>query len=236
LTGSDSTDTKGGPPAAADFAAERAAMLRAIAEEVLWTNRYLGKTALDPRVVAALEAVPRHEFVPPDMRAAAYENRPLPIGHGQTISQPYVVAVMTDLLHPEPTHRVLEVGTGCGYQAAILSRLVAQVFSIETVPALAREAALRLQRLGCANVEVRHGDGYRGWPERAPFDGIIVTAAAPKLPPALVDQLAPGGRLVIPLGPRGGDQDLVVIRREADGTLDRRSVLPVAFVPMVAGK
>jgi len=229
------SDIQGGPRAGAEFAAERAAMLRAIAEEVLWTNRYLGKTVLDPRVLAALDAVPRHEFVPADMAAFAYENRPLPIGHGQTISQPYIVAVMTDLLRCEPGHRVLEVGTGCGYQTAILSRLVAQVFSIETVADLARVAAERLKRLGCANVQVRHGDGYLGWPEHAPFDGIIVTAAAPELPRALADQLAPGGRMVIPLGPRGGDQELLLIRKEADGTLSRHIVLPVAFVPLVPG-
>lgn len=211
-----------------DFASQRERMVQ---------NQIAGRGIRDERVLEAMRSIPRHAFVPREYRHLAYADGPLPIGAGQTISQPYIVARMSEaLLEGGPLFNVLEVGTGCGYQAAILSRLVAQVFSIETVPALAREAALRLQRLGCANVEVRHGDGYRGWPERAPFDGIIVTAAAPKLPPALVDQLAPGGRLVIPLGPRGGDQDLVVIRREADGTLDRRSVLPVAFVPMVAGK
>lgn len=224
-----------GAPDAPAFARERAAMLRAIADEVLWTNRYLGKTALEPRVAEALAAVPRHEFVPPDMVHAAYDNRPLPIGHGQTISQPYIVAIMTDLLRPQPRHRVLEIGTGCGYQAAVLSRLVAQVYSIETVAELARDAAERLKRLGYANVEVRQGDGYKGWPEHAPFDGIVVTAAAPDLPQALVDQLAPGGRMVVPIGPHGGEQELVLVLKEADGTIDRRAVLPVAFVPMVPG-
>lgn len=229
------TGVQGGPKAPAGFADERAAMLKAIADEVLWTNRYLGKTALDPRVVEALQAVPRHEFVPADMLGFAYDNRPLPIGHGQTISQPYIVAVMTDLLRPEPGQRVLEIGTGCGYQAAILSRLVAKVFSVESVAALAHDAAERLKRLGYANVEVRHGDGYLGWPEHAPFDGIIVTAAAPELPRALVDQLGPSGRMVIPVGPRGGDQDLLLIRKEPDGKIDHRTILPVAFVPLVPG-
>lgn len=229
-------DTPGRGQAGAAFEAERAAMLRAIADEVLWTNRYLGKTALDPRVLEAMRAVPRHAFVPDDMRPFAYENRPLPIGHGQTISQPYIVAVMTDLLHPAPGHRVLEIGTGCGYQAAVLSLLVARVYSVESVPELAGAAARRLKDLGYANVEVRHADGYRGWPEAAPFDAIVVTAAAPELPAALVDQLAPGGRLAIPIGPRGGEQDLVLIRKETDGSIDRRVVLPVAFVPLVRGR
>ncbi len=218
-----------------DTAEARQAMVRAVADEVLWTNRYLGKTALDPRVINALGAVPRERFVPPEWADSAYDNRPLPIGHGQTISQPYIVAVMTDLLHLEPGDRVLEVGTGCGYQAAILARLARQVYSIETVPELALEAAERLASLGIANVEVRHGDGYLGWREHAPFDAIVVTAAAPNLPRALVDQLAAGGRMVIPVGPRGGDQDLVLVRKEKDGSLDRRNVLPVAFVPMVPG-
>lgn len=220
---------------APDAAQARAAMVKTVADEVLWTNRYLGKTSLDPGVIAALGAVPREEFVPADLAAFAYDNRPLPIGRGQTISQPYIVAVMTDLLRPQKHHRVLEVGTGCGYQAAILARLVAQVYSIETVPELAAEAAERLKRLGIGNVEVRQGDGNLGWAEHAPFDGIVVTAAAPDVPPALIGQLGVGGRLAIPIGPRGGDQDLVLIRKEADGGIDRRAVLPVAFVPLVKG-
>ncbi len=222
-------------PIPEELAQARAAMVKIVADEVLWTNRYLGKTALDPGVIAALGAVPREEFVPEDLAEFAYDNRPLPIGQGQTISQPYIVAIMTDLLRPEARHRVLEVGTGCGYQAAILARLVAQVYSIETVPELAAQAAERLKRLGILNVEVKHGDGNLGWPEHAPYDGIIVTAAAAGVPPALVQQLATGGRLVIPIGPRGGEQELVLIRKEADGSLDRRAVLPVAFVPLVKG-
>ncbi len=217
------------------FAKARAAMVKTVADEVLWTNRYLGKTALDPRVAAAFAAVPREQFVSAELAEFAYENRPLPIGQGQTISQPYIVAVMTDLLHPEARHRVLEVGTGCGYQAAVLARLVAQVYTIETVGELAKDAAARLKRMGIDNVAVRHGDGRMGWPQHAPYDGIIVTAAAREVPPALIQQLAVGGRLAIPLGEPGGDQELVVIRKEADGTLDRRSVLPVAFVPLVKG-
>ena len=224
----------GGNPAP-DRKGDRAAMVKAVADEVLWTNRYLGKTALEPRVIAALGEVPREAFVPADLAAHAYDNRPLPIGHEQTISQPYIVAVMTDLLRPQPRHRVLEVGTGCGYQAAVLSRLVGQVFTIETVGALAEQAAERLARLGYANVTVRHGDGNLGWPEHAPYDGIIVTAAAPKVPRALCAQLAPGGRMVIPVGLPHQEQELVVVEKEADGTLDRRAVLPVAFVPLVAG-
>ncbi|MBL8706316.1 MAG: protein-L-isoaspartate(D-aspartate) O-methyltransferase [Rhodospirillales bacterium] len=210
-------------------------MVEAVASEVLWTNRYLGKSALDHRVLQALGTVPRHEFVPAGMRDQAYENRPLPIGHHQTISQPYIVAIMTDLLHPQPADRVLEIGTGCGYQAAVLATLVAKVYSIETVADLSAEAGERLRRLGYDNVELRQGDGYLGWPEHAPYDGIIVTAAAPELPEALVRQLRPGGRMAIPLGPRGGEQALYLVRKDEDGTVDRRMVLPVAFVPMVPG-
>jgi len=215
------------------FAEARAAMVKTVTDEVLWTNRYLGKTALDPRVTAAIAAVPREEFVPPALVEFAYDNRPLPIGRGQTISQPYIVAIMTDLLRPEPGHRVLEVGTGCGYQAAVLARVVAQVYSVEAVPKLAEQAAERLKRLGIGNVRVKCGDGNLGWPEHAPFDGIMVTAAASDVPPALIAQLKAGGRLVIPVGPRHGDQDLVVIRKEPDGALDRRAIIPVAFVPLV---
>jgi protein-L-isoaspartate(D-aspartate) O-methyltransferase len=228
-------DPPADPPLGDADARRRAAMVEAVASEVLWTNRYLGKSALDHRVLQALRTVPRHEFVPEGMRDQAYENRPLPIGHHQTISQPYIVAIMTDLLHPRPADRVLEIGTGCGYQAAVLSGLVAKVYSVETVAQLSDEAGERLRRLGYANVELRQGDGYLGWPEHAPYDGIIVTAAAPDLPEALVKQLKPGGRMVIPLGPRGGEQALVLVRKEADGTVDRRMVLPVAFVPMVPG-
>jgi protein-L-isoaspartate(D-aspartate) O-methyltransferase len=185
---------------------------------------------LDPRVLEAMARVPRHEFVPASERASAYRNRPLPIGHRQTISQPFIVALMTDLLETKPEHRVLEVGTGSGYQAAMLSHLVAEVYSIEIVAPLGEEAAATLKRLGYTNVTTRIGDGYRGWPEHAPYDGIIVTAAPDHVPPALIEQLKPGGRLVIPVG--GMDQDLMVIEKKADGTTTSTEVVPVRFVPL----
>jgi protein-L-isoaspartate(D-aspartate) O-methyltransferase len=183
----------------------------------------------DPRVLEALLAVPRHELVPLAERAHAYEDRPLPIGAGQTISQPYIVAVMTELLALDGSEKVLEIGTGSGYQAAVLSRLVREVYSIEIVPELARQAAADLARLGYANVHVREGDGYRGWPEEAPFDAIVVTAAPDHVPDPLVAQLAVGGRMVVPVG--GLLQDLVLVRREADGVRQEHG-LGVRFVPM----
>jgi protein-L-isoaspartate(D-aspartate) O-methyltransferase len=223
----------------------RAAMVAVIAAEVAETHRWLRKDELDERVMAAMAKVPRHAFVPPARRAAAYDNRPLPIGHGQTISQPYIVAIMTDLAAAEPGRKVLEVGTGCGYQTAVLAETGARVFSIEVVPALARAAAERLACLGYREVEVRQGDGARGWPEEAPFDAILVTAAAfRRVPSALIAQLAPGGRLVIPverasLGGRflggAGDQELMLVTKNAEGRISERSVLPVAFVPLIEG-
>jgi len=187
----------------------------------------------DPRVLAAVRDVPRHLFVPPDRSADAYIDAPLSIGHGQTISQPYIVALMTELARPAATDSALEVGTGSGYQAAILARLVSKVRTIELVEPLGRSAAVTLARLGVANVEVRIGDGYQGWPEAAPFDIILVTAAPDAVPAALVAQLKPGGRLVIPVGPVGGVQNLLVIEKDAQGRTTTRSVLPVRFVPMV---
>ena len=210
---------------------ERRAMIREIEAEARETARYTGRSAFDARVMAALAEVPRHEFVPAGERDFAYFNEPLPIGHGQTISQPYIVALMTDLLVPQPEHVVLEVGTGCGYQAAVLSRLVRRVYSIEVVAALAASARERLARLGFDNVEVRAGDGAAGWPEHAPYDGIVVTAAAAELPPALVHQLKPGGRMVIPLD-SGLWQDLKLVIKDDKGGIDSRTVLPVAFVPL----
>lgn len=195
-------------------------------------GRACGLPPLDPRVLEAMAAVPREEFVPPGEEMLAYANIPLPIGHGQTISQPFMVAVMTDLLRPQPTHIVLEVGTGSGYQAAVLARLVKHVYSIEIVEALALQARQRLARLGFGNVSVRCGDGHAGWPEQAPFDGIIVTAAAPTVPPALIDQLAPGGRLVMPIGDGLGWQDLVLLEKSAAGEVNSRKLFPVAFVPL----
>ena len=178
----------------------RQTMIEEIAAEAAATADYTGRPAFDGRVMAAMASVPRHEFVPPAEEAYAYINNALPIGHGQTISQPYIVALMTDLLDPQPDHSVLEIGTGSGYQAAILSELVRQVYSIEVIPELAAEASERLQRLGYRNVSVKAGDGNAGWPEHAPYDGIIVTAAAAKVPAALLAQLRNGGRMVIPVG------------------------------------
>lgn len=190
----------------------------------------------DARVLAALAAVPRAAFVPAAWRHAADEDRALPIAHGQTISQPTIVALMTHLLAPKPGDRVLEVGTGSGYQAAVLAELGARVFSIEIIPGLAAEAAERLERLGYGTVAVRAGDGGLGWPEEAPFDAIIVTAAAPRVPPALVEQLKPGGRMVVPVGPVDGIQRLVLVTRAEDGTVSERTVTDVRFVPLTGAE
>jgi protein-L-isoaspartate(D-aspartate) O-methyltransferase len=190
----------------------------------------------NPDVLRVLRATPRHLFVPTDIRSMAYRDHPLPIGYGATISQPYVVALMTELLAPARNHRVLEIGTGSGYQAAILGQLAAKVYTVEIVPELARSAAQTLRDLGYTNITVRQGDGYEGWPEEAPFDGIIVTAAPPELPQALIAQLARGGRLVAPVGPMW-EQELIVIEKKADGTIKRRQAGAVSFVPMKpAGK
>lgn len=208
-------------------------ILDEIAADARLTASYTGRRQLHARVMAAIAEVERDKFVPPEYRAAAWENRPLPIGHEQTISQPFIVALMTDLLELEPGHSVLEIGTGSGYQAAILSLLAGQVFTIERVPALAASARDRLRELGYANVQVRCDDGSRGWPEAGPFDAIIVTAAAEEIPAPLVDQLKPGGRMVIPVGPRYGRQELLLVMRRVDGETETRNVLGVAFVPLV---
>ncbi|MDJ0846853.1 MAG: protein-L-isoaspartate(D-aspartate) O-methyltransferase [Myxococcota bacterium] len=183
----------------------------------------------DPRVLAALRKVPRHELVPEAQRSYAYEDRPLPIGHGQTISQPYIVAIMTEHLDLQGDERVLEVGTGSGYQAAVLGELAKEVYSIEIVEPLAERAGKDLARLGYPQIQVRHGDGYRGWPEHAPFDAIIVTAAPDHVPQPLVEQLAEGGRLVIPVGRWA--QDLLLVTRDAKGVHEQR-LIGVRFVPM----
>jgi protein-L-isoaspartate(D-aspartate) O-methyltransferase len=229
----------------ADMQAARRAMVEEIAAEVHATRSYLGKDALDSRVMAAMGKVARHAFVPEVNRHAAYENRPQPIGHGQTISQPYMVAIMTDLAAIAPSDRVLEIGTGCGYQAAVLAELAAHVFTVEVVPELARRAAERLHDLGYRNIDLRAGDGALGWPEEAPFDAIIVTAAAwHRVPPALIEQLAPGGRLVVPVDRSKAAakypytaqrQDLLLVSKDAAGTVSEHSVLPVAFVPLIEG-
>ena len=185
-------------------------------------------------MIAALARVPRHEFVPEELRRLAYANRPLPIGYEQTISQPFIVAVMTDLLDVAQTSRVLEIGAGSGYQAAVLAEIVAEVYSIEIVEPLAARAAAALARLGYDNAHVRSGDGYAGWPEHAPYDAIIVTAGAQTVPAPLIEQLKPGGRMVIPVGPQTyGGQQLRVIERRIDGTLHEEDVLAVMFVPLV---
>jgi protein-L-isoaspartate(D-aspartate) O-methyltransferase len=220
----------------------RASMVAAIEADVADTARLLGKDALDPQVREAMLTVPREAFVPDDLRRFAYQNRPLPIGHGQTISQPFIVAIMTDLAHVQDGDRVLEVGTGCGYQSAILAALGARVFSIEALTELAGAAAERLEALGYDRVTVRQGNGAEGWPDEAPFDAILVTAAAPgRVPEALIRQLAPGGRMVVPVDRGGGadsflfgpSQDLMLLIKDAQGRVEERSVLPVAFVPLV---
>lgn len=214
----------------------RARLVRAIELELRATAAATGVEHLSPEIAAALRAVPREAYVPAEARELAHVNRPLPIGHGQTISQPFIVALMTQLLAPRPGHVVLEIGTGSGYQAAILSRLVREVFSIECIPALAERAATVLAAQGCANVHLRTGDGNRGWPEHAPYDGIVVTAAAPAIPPALVAQLRPGGRMAIPVGPEGGHQVLTLVTKDESGTPAEHPLLDVAFVPLVDSK
>jgi protein-L-isoaspartate(D-aspartate) O-methyltransferase len=195
-------------------------------------RQLLSRGITDPRVLAAMGKVPRHLFVPPALASQAYADEPLPIGQDQTISQPYIVALMSQWAEVHPGDKVLEVGTGSGYQAAVLGELGAQVFSVEIRPELARTAAARLQKLGYRQVQVRTGDGWQGWPEAAPFDAILVTAAAPRVPPALGEQLKEGGRLVIPLGEEGREQTLVRLR-QVRGELKEEERLPVLFVPLV---
>ncbi len=208
-------------------------MLADIARETRLTAPLTGIEALDPRVLAAMAEVPRDAFVPPALRERAWDNAPLPIGQGQTISQPFIVALMTHLLDPQPEDRMLVIGTGSGYQDAILSRLVDQVFSVERVPELTAGALRLFDELGYDNIRTRIGDGFAGWPEHAPYDGIVVTAAAPEVPPALLEQLRPGAHLVIPVGPPGGRQELLRITRDQAGEPHAELVLPVAFVPMI---
>jgi protein-L-isoaspartate(D-aspartate) O-methyltransferase len=215
-----------------DFDARRARVAGEVAAQVRETRGETGRDALSPCVEQALRTVPRHRFVPPDLVHEAYANQPLPIGMGQTISQPYVVALMTDLAEPTPGARVLEVGTGSGYQAAMLARCASKVYSIEIVKPLGERARSLLASLGYGNVEVRIGDGYKGWPEAAPFDAIVVTAAPDHVPQPLVEQLAAGGRMVIPIGSRNGVQELLVITKDADGKAVARRTLTVRFVPL----
>ena len=218
-----------------DYAEPRRRMLDAIARLTEATAESTGVDTIDPAVMAAIDRVPRHEFVPEDVRLSAYANRPLSIGHGQTISQPYIVALMTHLLGVEPGAGVLEIGTGSGYQAAVLAELAADVHTIEIVEPLARQAARRFARLGYDGVHTRLGDGYYGWPEAAPFEAIIVTAAAAHVPPPLVEQLAPGGVLVIPVGEPFAVQLLLLVRKRENGEVTVRQILPVRFVPLTGG-
>jgi protein-L-isoaspartate(D-aspartate) O-methyltransferase len=221
---------------AQDFAAQRARMVAEVEAMYAETRSETGLPAMSPAVRKAMGKVERHRLVPPGEASRAYRNHPLPIGSGQTISQPYIVALSADLLHPKSQDVVLEVGTGSGYQAAVLAEIVSRVYSIEIIESLGKTAAKRLEELGYGNIEVRIGDGYAGWPEKAPFDGIVVTAAAPRVPQALVDQLKPGGRMVIPVGGEAQIQYLKVLTKRADGGIDEKRVLPVRFVPLVPGK
>ncbi len=222
-------------PASADSRTrmtERKAMVKEIEADVRDTSMYINRKELDPRVMRAMQDVPRHEFVPDRYDDDAYLNMPLPIGHGQTISQPYIVALMTDLIGARSYDRILEIGTGSGYQAAILAELATDVYSIEIVEPLAEQAKERLQRLDYKNIQVRFGDGYHGWPEQAPFDAIVVTAATSHIPPPLVQQLKPGGRLIIPVGSRFMVQQLTLLEKDSHGKVSTRQMLPVRFVPL----
>jgi len=209
------------PTAASDFGAERQRMVQ---------QQLMARGINDARVLGAMAKVPREEFVPPESRAASYEDGPMPIGHGQTISQPYIVAFMTEQLRPKASDRVLEIGTGSGYQAAILAGLVKDVYTIEIIEPLAKDAEATLRRLGYKNVHAKVGDGYRGWPEYAPFDAITVTCAPDHVPQPLIEQLKEGGRMIIPVG-GFGNQELYLLEKKS-GQLQRRAVLPVRFVPM----
>ncbi len=214
------------------YAERRLNLVRRIEDDARSTAIWSGRASFDARVLEAMARVPRHLFVPEKLRRYAYENRPLPIGFGQTISQPYIVALMTDLVEPAPGRIVLEVGTGSGYQAALLADLGMRVYTMEIIEPLAEAATARLEKLGYGNVTTRWGDGYDGWPEQAPFDAIIVTAAASHIPPPLLAQLKPGGRMVIPVGGRFLTQQLVVVEKDADGRIRTRQILPVRFVPL----
>lgn len=216
-------------------AAAKQRLLAEIEREIAQTASYTGIHRLSPQVREALRKVDRYDFVPTAEKYSAYANIPLPIGYGQTISQPYIVALMTELLDIRAGHKVLEIGTGCGYQAAVISAAGARVYSLEIIQSLADAARDRLNRLGYDQVTVLHADGRFGHPEEAPFDGIIVTAAAPHVPPAVVEQLRPGGRLVIPVGSPWSSQSLCLIEKLEDETLDIHNVLPVAFVPLTSG-
>jgi len=219
-------------PAADDYEQERQLMMKKIEHSVSETRHYLDKSGFNTQVMEVMARVPRHQFVPADQLDYAYENRPLPIGHGQTISQPYIVALMTDLIETRPDFRVLEIGTGSAYQAAVLAELVDEVYSIEIIKPLAEAASERLSRLGYDNAHTRIGDGYYGWPEAGPFDAIVVTAASSHVPPPLIKQLKKGGRMVIPVGSRFMTQQLLFVEKDSQGEVSTRQVMPVRFVPL----
>jgi protein-L-isoaspartate(D-aspartate) O-methyltransferase len=221
-----------GDVADAHYDKQREKLIKIIEQEVKNTSEYLRKDILDKKVIDAMSSVPRHKFVPFYSRLHAYENRPLPIGHGQTISQPYIVAIMTDLLNLKSSDRVLEIGTGSGYQAAIAAQIVKEVYSIEVIEPLGLEAKKRLKRLGYKNIKTRIADGYYGWKEHGPYDAIIVTAAAGHIPQPLLKQLKPGGKMIIPLGSFLYVQRLVLIQKDQKGGLTTRQIMPVAFVPL----
>lgn len=208
-------------------------MIADIESEVLYTRNMIGRSSLDKRVMSAMREVPRDKFVPDNAKPFAFANGPLPIGHGQTISQPYIVALMTDLLNPDRDDVVLEIGTGSGYQTAVLACLVKKVYSMEFIKTLSEAASARLARMGYHNIKTCTGNGHQGWPQYAPYDGIIVTAAASHIPEALIEQLKPGGRLVIPVGLSGFHQELMLFEKDPQGEPRVSSLLGVAFVPLV---
>jgi len=218
-----------------NYANQRQLMIEEIASDASRLVRYIDKDSVSDRVMQVMATVPRHLFMPAEMRAEAYENRPLPIGYGQTISQPYIVALMTDLLQPRPDHKVLEIGTGSGYQAAVLSKLVKEVYSIEIIEQLGLTAKQVLKQLDYDNVSTRIADGYDGWPEHAPFDSIIVTAGISHIPPPLVKQLKNGGTMVIPVGTRFQTQQLTLVKKDQTGAVTTKQILPVIFVPFTGG-
>ncbi len=219
-----------------DWRKLRMQMVKTINAHARETGRLTGIGGFSDSVLSALNEVPRHQFVPDIIQRFAYEDRPLPIGDGQTISQPFIVALMTELLKVDASSKVLEIGTGSGYQAAVLSEIVSKVYTIEIIKSLGDNASATLARLGYDNVRTKIGDGFKGWPEHAPFDGIVVTAAGIDIPPPLLDQLKPGGRMVLPVGPQDGYQVLKVIQKSADGEIREHDILSVRFVPLTRSK
>lgn len=217
------------------YTTQREQMIEEITADARRVARRVGKESFSENVIQAMQTVPRHQFVPEEMRPFAYENRPLPIGYGQTISQPYIVALMTDLLQPQPGHKVLEIGTGSGYQAAVLAQLVKEVYSIEIIEQLGQSSSQVLKDLDYHNVSTRTADGYNGWPEHAPFDSIIVTAAISHIPPPLVKQLKNGGTMVIPVGTGFQTQQLTLVQKDQAGEVTTRQIIPVIFVPFTGG-